>query len=121
MVKEVIEQVIGDFSLDPIVINSGYCYGFAVELNALLYLKNKSSDIVNNEHFFVTDKEGFNLGWDKDEFAKYNLPVPSFNSRDIDENYHVFIYFEGMFYDAECSEGTVNWLDLPFYQRVLNK
>jgi hypothetical protein len=32
---------------------------------------------------------------------------------------HVFLYSEGMFYDSECTNGTPNFLELPFFTRAM--
>lgn len=34
---------------------------------------------------------------------------------------HTFIYYDGRYYDAECIEGVVDWIQLPTFLRELVK
>lgn len=33
---------------------------------------------------------------------------------------HVWMYFDGLCFDAECPEGVLNFFELPFYKRAVN-
>jgi len=88
--KRVIEETLKEFPGTPYEINDGLCEEFMQEVCR----KVPEAEERCAEMFFDT----------------YSTP-PKYTG-------HVWIYYNGKHYDAECPKGVENWKDLPFYKRI---
>lgn len=97
-------------------INQGYCGEFADEIE----IEFPDGEAVSFDYIF---DENESLDWVKDSagneaYKKYAKSTPPFSKEElIKMPYHIWFYFKGKNYDAECPEGVENFFDLPFYKR----
>lgn len=77
-------------------INNGFCFDFADEFCSLVP-EAQYADITGP--LGKTDDDEYNLGL----FIDYP---------------HGWIYWNGKHYDAECIEGVIDFIDLPFFKNV---
>lgn len=107
-------------------INCGECVDFADDIEA----KFIESTSLSNDHFILEreDSDGWNGDehdkWDEKWLAEYQSHPPAgitvSDLTDKIKGYHCWSYSEGKHYDAECPEGVVNFLELPFFKRHLS-
>lgn len=119
-------------------INQGSCEDFACELVSLLNSNGISSakDISVNEYLqSAADADDNNYGYPFDreelenEFPGFKPPsdlglddlddISSFAS--FSPGTHIWTFCNGLHYDAEAPEGVKNFLELPFFQRIITK
>ena len=111
-------------------INSGNCVDFAdsfIETYAEIFGEDLTS--YENENFLRYDEEGepFYNGdsyeWDVPLLEThwsackplYDLSWGEYHL--FAGDYHVFLFYQGRFFDAECPEGVENLFELPIYER----
>lgn len=82
-----IREVLNSYQEDPYDINDGLCEEF---------MKDVTKSVKNAEECST------GLVFDN-PYMKYPI--------------HVWIFYNGKHYDAECPEGVTNFMDLPFFKR----
>ena len=107
-------------------INKGMCVEFAekiVDFMKRLGYDNYENIEIVSEDYLKNDAER----WDIYEIEKtYHSKLPKHVTIDDmnsfgETGYHVWLHFQGKFYDAECFGGVSNLFELPFYQRFFDK
>lgn len=83
----------------PYDINNGGCEDFAMEL-------------IDRLGGYVTDAEGRPT-----DNGPYELDTNNFCEWLPN---HVWVFYEGKHYDAECPQGVDSWKDLPLFARLKN-
>lgn len=101
-------------------INRGYCDEFAEDLlqdvggeNENVFLLATNPDY--NEDYAIdfineNDKRYYK------KFTKFGIDIQKLMKLD-----HVWLYFNGKHYDAETTNGVEDFVELPFFQRILRK
>lgn len=106
-------------------INRGLCYSFAEELIFdILSAEEGYSLMNNNENFMYFENDSDEFGeWDVDKLSHAGICPPQGLSwkqiSSIDFGYHVWIFFDGMYYDAETPQGVRSFFDLPLYREII--
>jgi hypothetical protein len=105
-------------------INSGLCPEFAEDLIEIL---GGSSDTFHSlccDEFMRGEngEETENEVWDQNLLTTHwNITPPDGTTwQELDKmciGYHVWIFFEGRYYDCECPDGVDNFFNLPFFDR----
>jgi hypothetical protein len=99
-------------------INKGSCWNFATELEEEIQ-RIYDTDI----EFYIDPDEMQKMGeWTIDLMKQWNIKLPRYIKWDeIPKKYHVWVYYNGKHYDAECPEGVESFLDLPIYKRIFRR
>jgi hypothetical protein len=90
MIIQIIKKLVAEWDKDPYDINNGDCEPFAIEV---IKRMGGYQDVL----FELTS----------DNFVEDRL-LPD----------HVWVYYKGRHYDAECPEGVDSWKDLPLFQNA---
>lgn len=131
--REAFDVVLADFLVEygtAQEINSGACGDFAHCVNEAYGRMGLSYHTVFTTFDFLWDEPSDGLcepieRWDRRKLLMFGVPVEEFEryKRDVyrvDERgyvgYHVFLFDGERYYDAECPEGVMSVLDLPFYR-----
>lgn len=112
-------------------INNGMCVDFASELlNLFGYFKSSnvrdlvyelSSDMFMTHDIDFAEREWGELfikdeiAWSKDMLNLYGLPTKL-----VQIPLHVWIYYDGKHYDAECPNGIDKWFELPIFKNCFS-
>lgn len=125
----------GEFA-DYSSINRGYCADFAQEVSEFLCedIRNPSIEVLGVDQFLVPAPDvGFNDGnpLDRGLLQTHWAAVQPTHGLTWDEldvlsaaagftgGTHIFMCFNGRFYDSEAPDGVANFLELPFFERVV--
>jgi len=110
-------------------INNGMCMDFATDVVNCLGGESDVLYVLNCENFMIGLLGNIyeNVVWDIEMIGHYWKDVhPPNKLKWVDLNaisfgYHVWIYFNGMHYDAECPNGVKNFFKLPIYQKRISQ
>lgn len=100
-------------------INYGHCVEFAEDLERYF----PAGAVLGFTDIFDEDDT---QDWIKDDngnilFHKYSQSNHSFTKNQlINMPYHVWFYYNDKHYDSECPKGVSDFLDLPFYKRIID-
>ena len=143
-VRELRERMVADGAASSFMeINAGLCGDFATELLGMLASQAGLSlgDFLGAWVHGVTDFVKVDPGtgfacdsggpFDRDLIGhhwKGVVPPEGLDWDDLDRlssdagftaGTHVFLYADGLFYDAEAPDGVASFFDLPFFERVI--
>lgn len=114
-IQLIIRDTLKKFKVIPYEINNGLCEEFAMEVIESMGGYQKDLFELTSDNF-TDDNDEFKPEYLAD-YGDIDNPDPS----EIDMGSHVWIYYNGKHYDAECVEGVENLFDLPFYKRRVLK
>jgi len=90
-IKSIIKETIRQWKISPSKINNGRCEDFAMEII------DKMGGYSNILYEVCTEN-----------FVEFGELVS-----------HVWIYYKGRYYDAECLQGVRNWKELPIFKNII--
>lgn len=100
----------------PYQINNGWCDEFCRELEDL-FKDGRGLEIAN---FTDYHKTGSNDTWARNEDGEYLINFWGKCNTSLSPTlfeYHIWFYFNGKHYDAECPEGVENFMELPIFKK----
>ena len=111
-------------------INQGLCVDFAEDILDISTRRFgdaiDSLEVVSEDYLKCVDDKTDEEVWDivalREEYHSHvpdGLTTQQLNANDT--GYHVWLEFQGLFFDSECHEGVKNLFDLPFYQRFTKR
>lgn len=114
-----IPEFINEHTPDAYAINNGRCDRFAQ-----VVIQKMGGDVY--DFFYELSCEDFinedTDVWSKKTLVSYGSPFPKgVNGRNFNPGGHVWIYRDGIHYDAECPAGVVSIFDLPIFKRTVHK
>ena len=130
IINDTVIEYMTRYNETPYEINDGHCDVFACDvINKMGGYKDNlyelSDDMIYNLRDPEEAKEIWNgeiieteYGvWSKNMLDLYGYPPIPLNDIN-DEGSHVWIFYNGKHYDAECSKGVNKWVDLPIFKKL---
>lgn len=130
IIVEMITEYQKEFNETPFDINNGHCDIFAEDVIEKMggysdNLYTLSDDMIFNMRDIEMAEENWTGKLIKTKYAIWSENMlnmygyPPIPLEDInEEGSHVWIYYNGKHYDAECPEGVKNWCSLPIFRKL---